>query len=113
MQYWKHCSIPPGIQELIRMPTGSKRSGFRFSISDCDGYDKSRIVECRTESMGQRIPQFAALMNGSWGVGSDVAWNSSGKCKLCKKPPQPRFVLSDIRIVFAACSFQIEVRQNR
>ena len=45
VQHRRDSSIANGIQELIRMPGGSKRTGFGLAVSYRDGNDKVRIVE--------------------------------------------------------------------
>src|ERR1035438_2007884 len=59
----QHGSVGNWVQKLVGLPCGGQRPRFRFAVADNARDDQTGIVECRPESMADRIPQFAAFVN--------------------------------------------------
>ena len=73
MQNRQHGSVGGGIQKLVGMPGGGKRSGFRLAVANDAGDDEIGIVERRAERMAQRIAELAAFVDRARALRRHVA----------------------------------------
>src|SRR6202035_2617447 len=97
------------IQELVGMPGGRERSGFRFAITDHTGDDQIRVVEYRAEGVAERVAELSAFMNGTGAFGRNVAWNTAGERELHEQFPEAGRVCGDLGIDLAVGSLQIRI----
>lgn len=63
MQDRKDRAVASGIEELVTMPTGGERAGFRLAITDNGSGDKIGVVEDGAERMRQRIAEFSTFVD--------------------------------------------------
>ena len=63
MQHRQHRAVASRIEELVRVPRGRQRPGFRLAVADHDGDDQVRVVECRAVGVRDRIAEFAAFVD--------------------------------------------------
>src|SRR6185312_10206182 len=77
------------------------------------GHNQVGIVEGGPKGMGQRVPQFSALMDRARRLGRDMTRNSTGEGKLPKQALHAFFILTHIRIYFAVGALEIDVRHDR
>ena len=101
------------IQKFVRVPRGSKRSRLGFAIADDTSRDQIRIVEDRSESMAERVAEFATFVNRAWTFGRDVAGDAAGKRELLEQLFQASLVLRDLGVDFAVRPFQVRVANDR
>ena len=66
-----------GIEKLVGVPGGRERTGFRLTVADDAGDDQVGIVVCRPIGVRDRIPQFAAFVNGAGSLRRHVAGNAA------------------------------------
>ena len=92
MEDGKNRSIPCGIEEFVGMPTGRKRSGFRFAVADNTAGQQVRIVKDRAISMRQRVTKFSPLVNGTWGLRRIMAGDAARERKLLEELAHAVFV---------------------
>src|SRR5271165_135711 len=85
MENGQHGSVAHRVQELIDVPRGRQRPGFRLAISHHRSDDQFGIVEGGAESMRENIAEFSAFMNGSGRLGSAMTANSSGEGELLEE----------------------------
>ena len=107
MQDGQHGTVVGRIEKLVRVPAGGERTGFRFPITHDAGDEQIGVIEGRAEGMGQRVAQFAALVNRAGRLGRDVTRNAAGERELFEETPHPLFVLRDVRINLAIRLLQI------
>ena len=112
MQDGKHGPVYRRVEELVGMPGGRQRPGFRFSIADHTGDNQVRVVERRPKRVRQRVAQLAPLVNRTRCLRGRVARNASRKGKLFEQTPHSLFVLRHRRIEFAVRALQIRVGHN-
>jgi hypothetical protein len=51
----QHGAVARGVEELVRMPAGRQRAGFRLAVSDHAGDDQIGVVIGGAKGMGERI----------------------------------------------------------
>jgi Pyruvate/2-oxoacid:ferredoxin oxidoreductase gamma subunit len=56
-------AVGDGVQELVRVPGGGQRSGFRLAIADDTGGDEAGVVEDGAVGVCERVAQLAALVD--------------------------------------------------
>jgi len=67
----------PAAQTVIGY--GQEWTGFRFAVSDDAANEKVRIVECGNVSVGERISELTAFVDGAGSFGRDMTRNSARK----------------------------------
>ena len=70
MQDRQHGTVRHRIEELVGVPCGGQRAGFRLAVADDARYDQVRIVERGAEGMTEGIAELAAFVNGPGVVGA-------------------------------------------
>src|SRR5450755_4582157 len=113
MQNGQYRAVADGIQELVGMPRGGKRSCLGLAVADHASHHELGIVEYRAECMTQRVTEFTALVNRSRTFRRSVARNPTGKRELSKQPLQAGFVLTDLGIDLAVRALQIGTADDR
>ena len=73
MQDRQHGAVAHRVEELVRVPAGGERAGFRFAIAHDAGDEQVGIVERRAEGVGQRVAQLAAFVDRAGRLRRDVA----------------------------------------
>jgi hypothetical protein len=86
------------VEELVRVPGRRERPGLGLTITDHAGDHQVRVVQRGTVGVGQRVPEFAALVDRPGGLRGDVAGNSAGERELGEQPAHARLVARDPRI---------------
>ena len=109
MQNGQHRAIGNRVQQLIRLPCGRQRAGFRFTVADNAGNDQLRIVERRAEGMAQGIAQLAAFVDRTGRCRRHMAGNAARKRKLLEQLFQPGFVLRNVRVHLGPGAFEIHI----
>ncbi len=109
MQDRQHRAVAGRVQELVGMPGGGQRPGFRLAVADDAGDDQIGIVEHRPEGMAERIAQLAPLVDRARTFRRGVAGNAAGKGKLLEELLQSGLVLADVGINLAVGPLQIGV----
>ena len=100
-------SVGGRIEELVGVPGGGQRSGFRLAVSDDAGDDEIRIIEHCSERMAEGIAQLAALVDRARTLRRGMAGNTAGKGKLLKKLLKPGLVAADVGIDFAVGALEV------
>jgi hypothetical protein len=59
----QHRAVRRRVQELVAVPGGRQRSGLGLAVADYAGNDQPRIIERGAIGVGQRIAEFAALVD--------------------------------------------------
>ena len=112
VQHRQDSPIANGIQELIRMPGGGKRTGFGLAVSHRDGNDEVRIVESGSVRMRDGIAQLAAFVNRTGCFRRAVRADPAGKRKLLEELEQASFVTTLVGIDLGIVAFKVAVGQR-
>src|SRR6266851_6871348 len=91
------------------MPTRRQGPGLGLAVPNDAGGEQLRVVKHRAVSVGQRVAQFAALVDGTRRLRRDVAGNAAGKGELFEQFFQTFVVLRNVRIDFAVGAFEVSV----
>ncbi len=105
-------AIERRIQKLVGMPTGGQRAGLGFTIANDAAGKQVGIVENRAIGVQQRVPQFAALVDGTRRFRRRMAGNTTGKRKLTEQPVHAVGTQWDTGIQFAVRPLQPGVRHH-
>src|SRR5262249_42599581 len=103
----QHCTVTRRVQELVRVPSGSERTGLGLTVADDARGDEAGIVEHGAKRMRDRVTELAALMNRARHLGRDMAWNATRKRELAKETLQAGLVARNIGIQLAIRAFKI------
>ena len=109
MQDRKHGSVGFRIQELIALPGGGKRACLRLAVAHDTGGYQIRIIEYRSEGMGQGITELAALVDGAGSLGGHMAGDAAGEGELLAQLLQAVHIFSDVGIHLAVGTLQIRI----
>ena len=105
-------AIARRIEELVGVPAGGQRAGFRLAVADDAGDDQVGIVEGGAVGMDQRIAQLSAFMDGPGRFRRHMTGNSIGPGKLTKEAMQSDPAAFDRRIALRVGPFQIGLRHQ-
>ena len=108
----KNRAIARGIQELVGVPTGGQRTGFRLAVADDAGDDQIRIVEGGAIGVDQRITQFSAFVNRAGRFRRYVTGNSVRPGELAEEPVQSVPAALNRRIALGVRALQIGLRHH-
>ena len=112
MQDRQHRAVARRVQELVGVPAGGQRPGFRLAVADDAGDDQIRIVEGRAIGMQQRIAQFAALVDGAGRFRRHVAGDPVGPGELAEQTQHAAPAALDGGIALGVRAFQIGLRHD-
>src|SRR5581483_10794464 len=98
VKYGQHRPIAHRVQELVGMPARCQRSRFCLTVTHYATHQQVGIIEGSTEGMGDRVAQFAALVDRPRGLWRDVARNPAGKRKLPEELLYPFGVAGHARV---------------
>src|SRR3546814_18892483 len=68
--------------DLVRVPGGGQRTGLRLAVTDDAGDHDVRVVERRSEGVGQRVAELSALVDRTRHLRRDVARDAAGDGEL-------------------------------
>ena len=94
------------VQELVGVPAGGERSGLGLAVTDNGCDEKMRIVECRPIRVGQRVAEFATLVDGARCLRRDVRGDSARKGELLEQSCDTGIVQRNIRVSLGVGAFQ-------
>jgi hypothetical protein len=66
----QHGAVGDRVEQLVGLPRGRQRPGFRFAVADDAGDDQIGVVERRPEGVAERIAQLAAFVDRPGVVGA-------------------------------------------
>ena len=107
VQDGQHHAVLGGIDELVGVPAGGQRPGFRFAVADDRGDEQAGVVERSAVGVGQRVAQFAALVDGPGRLRGDVRGDAAGEGELAEQPPQAFGVLGDVGVVLRVGAVEV------
>ena len=109
----QHGTVKRRVEELVGVPGGRQRPGFRLAVADDAGHDKVRIVEGRAIGMRERVAKLAAFMDRAGHIGSRMAWDAARKRELPEELLHSGLIQLDIRIDLAVGALEIGVCNHR
>ena len=65
MEDRQHAAVAGRVEELVAVPAGGERPGFRFAVADDAGDDQVRVVERGPVGVAQGVAEFAAFVDAS------------------------------------------------
>jgi hypothetical protein len=105
----QHRAVGGRIEEHVRVPGSSERTGLGFAIADHACRDQVGVVEHGAEGVTQRVAQLAALVDAAGRFRCDVAGDAAGERELPEERREPGPILRDRGIDLAVGPFQIHV----
>ncbi len=109
VQDGQHRAVGDRVQELVGVPAGGERPGLRLTVPDDAHRDQVGVVVDRTVGVRQRVPQFAALVDGAGRLRRGVAGDPAGEGELAEQPLHPGRVLADVRVELAVGALEVRV----
>ena len=91
----QHHAVPPGVEELVRVPARRQRAGLGLAVADHAQRQQVRVVEHRAVGVHQRVAELAALVDRARGLRGDVAGDAAGEGELPEQGAHPVDVLAD------------------
>jgi len=105
----EHRAVADRVEELVRVPARRQRTGLGLAVPDDATDEEIGAVERGTVGVGQRIPKFAAFVDGPRGLGSHATGDTAGERELPEQLPHPLGILGDARIDLAVGSLEVGV----
>ncbi len=105
----QHGTVVGRVQELVRMPGGGQRPGFRFTVADDASHQQVRVVEGRPIGVGEGVAEFSALVNRARRLRGHMAGDAAGERELPEQSAHPLAVAGDVRIDLAVGALQPRV----
>ena len=81
MENGQHRTVKNGIEEFVGVPGGGQRAGLGLTVAHHTGGDQVGVVHYRAEGVGERVTQFAALVDGAGGLGAGMGRDPAGEVK--------------------------------
>lgn len=94
----QHGPVADRVEELVRVPGGGERSGLGLAVTDDAGDQQPGVVEGGAVRVGERVAQFAALMDGAGDLGRHMARYPAGERELFEQPCHAVRVAGDVRV---------------
>jgi hypothetical protein len=104
--------VTTGMHELVGVPGGGQRPGFRLPVAHHAGDDQVGVVERRPVGVDQRVPQLASLVDRAGRLRRHVGGDPARKAELAEQTPHPFFVRGDLRVHLAVGAFEIGAGDN-
>ena len=89
-------AIGLGVDELVRLPRGRQRRGLGLAIAHHRHGEQARIVHHRAECMAQRVAELAALVDGTGGLGREMARDAARVRELAEELLEARLIIRDV-----------------
>src|SRR5262245_46659593 len=103
----QHGPVANRVDELVRVPGGSERSGLGLAVPDHARDDEIRVVERRAIGMRQAVAELAAFMDRSRRLRRDVRPDRAGERELLEELLHSFFVFALVRIDLGVGAFEI------
>src|SRR3546814_9764754 len=99
--------------DLVRVPGGGKRTGLRLAVTDDAGDHDVRVVERRSEGVGQRVAELSALVDRTRHLRRDVARDAAGEGELPEQLGHAPPVATQRRVVLRPAALEPGVGDHR
>ena len=109
----QHRAVATGVEERRDLPRCRQRTGLGLAVADHAGHQQVGVVERGTGGVGERVAEFAALVDAARGLHTDVARYSPGSRELPHQRGQAVQVSGDPGIDLAVGTVEIGVREQR
>jgi hypothetical protein len=100
------------VEELVGVPRCREWTGLGLAVTDDAGHDEIRVVQGRPERVGERVPQFATLVDRSGRLRCDVARDATGERELAEQLGHAGLILAEQRVDLAVRALQPYVRDQ-
>ena len=101
--------VADGRQELVGVPARGERSRFGLAVADDAADDQVGVVEGRPVRVGQRVAEFAALVDGARRLRRDVTGDAAREGELAEQLAHALAVGADVRVDLAVGPLQVGV----
>ena len=98
VQNGQHRTVGNGVDELVAVPRGGQRAGFRLAVAHHAGGDQIGVIRHRAEGVGQGVAQLTALVDRAGGLRCYVAGNTAGEGEALKELLHSLLIPGDIGI---------------
>ena len=108
----QHGTVGDGIQKLVGVPGGGQRTGLCLTVAHHAGSDEVGVVHDRTEGVGQRVAQFASVIDGAGGLGGGGTGDAAGERELLEELLHSLRILADVGIDLTVRAVQVVLSDN-
>ncbi len=113
VQDGQHHAVAAAVGELAGVPACGQRAGLGLAVADDAGHHQVGVVEGGAVRVRERVPQLAALVDGSGRLRCHVTGDAAGEGELAEQPPHALHVLRHVRIPLGVRPLQPRVRHRR
>src|SRR5690606_892146 len=86
------------VEEADRLPAPGQRPGLGLAVADDGGDHQVGVVEGRAEGVGERVAEFAALVDGAGRLRGGVAGDAAGEGELAEQAAHALGVPADVGV---------------
>ena len=108
----QHRTVGNGIQKLVGVPGSSQRAGLRLAVTHHAGSDEVGVVHHGAEGVGQRVAQFAPVIDGTGGFGGGGTGDAAGEGELLEELLHALRILADVGIDLTVRAVQVVLSDN-
>ena len=106
VQNGQHRAVGNGVDELVAVPRGGQRAGFRLAVAHHAGGDQIGVIRHRAEGVGQGVAQLTALVDRAGGLRCYMAGNTAGEGEALKELLHSLLIPGDIGIHLRVAAVQ-------
>ncbi len=106
MQDREDRAVAHRVQELRRVPAGGQRARLGLAVAHHRRHHQVGVVERRTEGVGQRVTELAALVDRAGRLRGDVAGDAPREAELLEQPSDPHLVVGHVGVDLAVGAVQ-------
>ena len=108
----QHGAVGNGVHELVAVPGGSQRASLGLAVTHHAGGDQAGVIRHGTEGVGQRIAQFAALVDRAGGLRRHMAGDTAGEGEPLEELLHAVLIPGDIGIDLGIAAVQPVLRHH-
>ena len=112
MKDGQHGAVADRVQELVAVPGGGQRPGFRLAVADHHRDDETGIVEGRAKGVRQAVAKLAAFVDRAGRLRRAVAADAAGEGELQEEALKAVQILAAVRIDLAVGALEVDRREH-
>ena len=108
----EHRAVVDRVDELVRVPRRSQRSGLELTVAHDCGDDEVGVVHRRAVGVGEDVAQLATLVDGAGSLRRDVARDATREGELSEQPLHTDRVRAHVWVDLAVGPFEPRIRHG-
>ncbi len=109
----QHGAVADRVEELVGLPCGRERAGFRFAVAHDARDHEVRIVERGPKGVAERVPKLAAFVDRTGRGGGNMTGDSARERELLEQLLQAGLVLGNVGVDLAPGAFEVDIAHDR